>query len=326
MATPRKIGNKWRIEKQINGRKVSGYFATKQECINFIIEREAQICGGTAVVEGRKMLDLFQAYAENESPGKRGERWERVRLKKLSAGPLGEIRTTTLSLLDLENWRDSELLRVSGSTVNREIALLQSVIKYGIKLRWVRDNPVKELARPKGGKARKSLITDDMRDRLLTEMDVERESPRIETRTHELGVILILALESAMRLGEITTLDWSTVQLEERYLTLILTKNGDDRDVPLSPLAIKCLRAAGVKSSGAVFGIGRDSASTLFRRTRKKCGIEGITFHDSRHSAVTRLSKIYTAIELARVVGHRNLNQTLVYYNEHASSLADRLG
>lgn len=325
MATPRKVGKKWRIEIQRNGQSASGYFDTKQLAINFAIEKEAQFVGGTATVEGRKMSDLFAEYAKHKSPNNKGVRWERVRLAKLSKGAIGKVPTTRLSLLDLEQWRDSELLRVSGSTVNREIALLQSVVKYGIKRRWMKTNPVAELDRPKNSKPRKKLITPEMTSTILNELDVDEDNPRIETKMHELGVVLLLALESAMRLGEIVTLDWSTIRLEESYLTLLETKNGDDRDVPLSPKAIKCLKAAGEKKKGQVFKIGRDSASTLFRRVRKKCEIEGVTFHDSRHSAITRLAKIYTPMELARVVGHRNLNQTLIYYNEHASSLADKL-
>lgn len=63
----------------------------------------------------------------------------------------------------------------------------------------------------------------------------------------------------------------------------------------------------------------------LFRRLRDQAGIVGLTFHDSRHEAITRLAGKLEVLELARMVGHKNLNQLLTYYNKTAAELAQKL-
>lgn len=61
------------------------------------------------------------------------------------------------------------------------------------------------------------------------------------------------------------------------------------------------------------------------RRACKACGIEGLHFHDSRATAITRLARVLSPVELARMIGHRDLGSLLVYYRESASSIAERL-
>ena len=62
-----------------------------------------------------------------------------------------------------------------------------------------------------------------------------------------------------------------------------------------------------------------------FRKYRERAGVEGITFHDTRHLAITRLSKRLDVLALARMTGHRDLKQLQRYYNESAEELAGRL-
>jgi len=63
----------------------------------------------------------------------------------------------------------------------------------------------------------------------------------------------------------------------------------------------------------------------LFRSIKRRAKVDGFTFHDSRHLAITRLSRKLDVLALARMVGHRNLSQLQAYYNESAEDLAKRL-
>lgn len=63
----------------------------------------------------------------------------------------------------------------------------------------------------------------------------------------------------------------------------------------------------------------------MFRKAKTRCQIEDLKFHDTRHEAITRLAKKLTVLELARVVGHRNLNELQTYYNETAEELSKKL-
>ena len=108
-------------------------------------------------------------------------------------------------------------------------------------------------------------------------------------------------------------------------MILLESKNGDSRKVPLSNRAIDLLKMLRHLDSKNVFTVDSDSFSTLFRRARDKCGIEDLHFHDTRHQAITNLSKKLTVIQLARMVGHRDLKSLMIYYNETATELAGLL-
>lgn len=58
---------------------------------------------------------------------------------------------------------------------------------------------------------------------------------------------------------------------------------------------------------------------------KEKAAVEGLSFHDSRHEAVTRLSKKLDVLALARMIGHKNIRELMTYYNETAEELAARL-
>jgi len=71
-----------------------------------------------------------------------------------------------------------------------------------------------------------------------------------------------------------------------------------------------------------VFTVDSQVSSTLFRRARIRAKIEDLTFHDSRHDAITRLAQKLNVLQLARMVGHRDIRSLQTYYNETAESMA----
>ncbi|WP_058048192.1 tyrosine-type recombinase/integrase [Janthinobacterium sp. Ant5-2-1] len=68
-----------------------------------------------------------------------------------------------------------------------------------------------------------------------------------------------------------------------------------------------------------------ESRDSLFRKAVTRAGIEGLIFHDARHEAITRLAKKLNILELARMVGHKDIRQLQVYYNETAAEIAKKL-
>jgi len=90
-----------------------------------------------------------------------------------------------------------------------------------------------------------------------------------------------------MRLGELCKLKSEDIYLEQRYIQLHMTKNGDARQVPLSSQAVyfaEQLKFTNINVSSRV-------ASTLFRKARDAARVKDLHFHDTRHEAITRLSK-----------------------------------
>jgi integrase len=75
-----------------------------------------------------------------------------------------------------------------------------------------------------------------------------------------------------------------------------------------------------------VFGIKPASLDAMFRKYRDRAGLEGFTWHDSRHTAATRLSRKVDVLTLCKIFGWSNTKQALTYFNPSASDIAKRLG
>ena len=121
-----------------------------------------------------------------------------------------------------------------------------------------------------------------------------------------------------MRAGEVLSL--RTVDKRRRVAHLAMTKNGRARDVPISRQAARILLGLSLPVP-----LSSQDLDALFRRAKGLAMIEGLTYHDSRHTATTMLARKLPVMDLARVTGHSDLKMLLRYYNPSAESLADRL-
>jgi integrase len=82
---------------------------------------------------------------------------------------------------------------------------------------------------------------------------------------------------------------------------------------------------AGQNGKDPIFGLEADVTSALFRKAHIAAGVDNLTFHDSRHEAITRLAKKLDVLTLARMVGHRDIRMLMVYYNKSAADIAREL-
>jgi len=80
-----------------------------------------------------------------------------------------------------------------------------------------------------------------------------------------------------------------------------------------------------VEKGHPIFALTPSQLDANFRKLREAACIDGLTFHDTRHEAITRLARKLNVLELARMVGHRDLKMLQIYYNETAENLAVRL-
>jgi integrase len=131
---------------------------------------------------------------------------------------------------------------------------------------------------------------------------------------------VILALETAMRRGELLSLRWENIDYSKRTAFLQLTKNGDSRTVPLSTRAIKTLQALPISIDGRVLPINFAALETNFKRARERAKLENLRIHDLRHTAVTRLAeRLPNLIELSAVTMLKR------YYHPRAEDIARKL-
>lgn len=317
MPTFVKRGDRWRVQVRRKGVSKSGTFRTKAEAREWATGIERQIDTGKHRKQSTATLEAaFKRYASEVSPTKRGKRWEQVRLKRLQADSLADIRLAALTPDHLAKWRDARLQDVSPGTVNRELTLIRSVLKTArVIWGWMDSDPMKNVSR---------LPTPPPRDRRISDDEIQRIcwalgfSGSVDNRSHETAVAFRLAIETGMRLGEICSIQPDDVK--GRFVRLNRTKNADRRDVPLSLEAVRLLQLVENR-----FTVNSQVASQLFYRATKRAKITGLTFHDSRHEACTRLARKLDILDLARMLGHRDLRSLRVYFNATAEEIAMRL-
>ena len=129
-----------------------------------------------------------------------------------------------------------------------------------------------------------------------------------------------------MRRGEILSLRWCDVDLEQRLLTLRETKTGRPRTLPLTGRAAAMLRAQEGRHPEKVFPDSANALRLAWQRLIKRSKIKGLTFHDLRHEAVSRLfEKGLSMPEVALISGHRDPRMLFRYTHLKASDLVKKL-
>lgn len=320
MASIQKHRTGWRVQIYAHGQRDSHVCKTRQEAAQWALQREAELTGKK--LPDRTFGDAMKRYAQDVAPTHRGEKWELIRLKSLQAEPMAKRRLSALAGNDFAEWRDARVKVRKPGTAAREMTLMRSVLEYArTDLRWLNGNPMIDVRRPAtpSGRARRVPV-EEVRAIAVAFGVVP---PKAETATQRVGLAFLFALETAMRSGEIVGLHWRDVRMPERYVILPATKNGDVREVPLSKAAVAILRVL-PEQDGPVFGLDSALRDALWRKMRPKA-LRDLHFHDSRAEAIWRLSKKLDVLQLARVIGHRDLNSLLIYYRESATDMAKRL-
>ena len=321
MATFKKMeSGRWQAQVAKQGVRKAKSFKTKREAQDWANRQEFLITEGEIGGAKQVLRELFDRYAREVSPKKRGARWEYIRLELLAKDKIGGVRLCDLSPADFADWRDRRLTEVAPASVRREMVLMSSVLTQARK-EWglLNTNPLSDVAKPGNPPPRDRRVSQDEVEKLIAAGGDDLGSIRARA-VHAFR----FAIETGMRAGEIIGLTGDTVDQEGRVATLPRTKNGTARKVPLSSRAIALLDQL-PETDGALFNLTSRQLDANFRAARNKAKIKGLTFHDSRHEAITRLAKKLDVLSLARTVGHRDIRMLQIYYNETPEELALRL-
>ena len=321
MATFRKIpSGKWQAQIARNGIRKSSSFATKREAQDWAARQEYLVTNAEPPQTKLTLKDAFDRYAREESPKRRGERWEVVRLERLSSDKIADKRLADLEPADFAEWRDRRAKEVAPATVRREMTLMSSVLTTA-RREWglISHNPISDIRKPASPPPRDRRVSADEIDKLIKAGGTDLTKAQARA-VHAFR----FAVETAMRAGEIVGLTDKTVDRDTRVATLPKTKNGTARKVPLSTAALGLLDEL-PETDGPLFDLSSQQIDAMFRKARDKSEIEDLRFHDSRHEAITRLAKKVDVLSLARMVGHKDIKMLMIYYNETAEELAQRL-
>jgi integrase len=330
MATIRKLRGRWQAQVRRRGMKPRcKSFDTKSEAEKWARELEAQVdrfgaAPDTRILESTTLGELLERYQREISPTKRGSVQEIQRIDVLRRHELSYRTMIGLSQQDIASFRDERLQSVAPSTTVRELAILSHVLEVAIR-DWglpLAKNVVKLVRRPVIRNERSRRLTGDEEQRLLDGCDAG-QLPYFKT-------LLILAIETGMRRGEILGLEWSGISHNRRVITLTLTKNGSGREVPLSQRAFDALmdwkERASVDQS-MVFPMTPGALEQAWRRLLIRVGIKHLRFHDLRHEGVSRLfERGLNVIEVSTISGHREVRMLRRYSHLSADDLVARLG
>lgn len=270
----------------------------------------------------------LETYRLRVSILKKGYQQERYRIEQISRSFLGNLVVRDVTSVNIATYRDDRLRDLnsktgkplSPATVRLELALLSNFFDIA-RIEWglCDDNPVKKVRKPKPPPGRDRRLTP-REDRLILRYAHGYSNP-------ELYSIVVLALETAMRQGEILDLHWEHINLKTRIAQLPRTKNGSKRDVPLSVKARDALARLGVKPTGKVFGYTKEGIKSTWRFMMIKLGIEDLHFHDLRHEACSRFFELGTldVMEVAAISGHKSLAMLKRYTHLKAQRLVRKL-
>ena len=327
MASIRKRGNRWQVRVNRRGFPAeSRTFPTKTEAVHWSQIIESEMNKGLYIsrteAERTTFGEVLDRYIKEVSPHKRSGADEIIRLKAMKRHRMSNLSMVAMTPTVLGDFRDDRLKSCAPSTVVRELGMLSSVFNHCIR-EWRLPilNPVSLIRKPTLPKGRERILSIEEEQRLLSAFEP------LGRRSIYMKPLVIVAIESAMRRGELLKLKWTDVDLKQRTAYLDLTKNGEDRTVPLSTRAVATLKVLPRSIDGKVFPINIAAMEAAFHKGRIRARLPDVHFHDLRHTATTRLAeKLTNILELSAVTGHKDLRMLKRYYHPKASDLALKIG
>jgi integrase len=332
MASIQPVPGGYRVQVDVKGQRDSKTLPTERAARKWGADRERELeaLSGGEKGHGKTLKDALRKYAEEVSPTRRGERWEVVRLSAYQKPEHGlplELPIGKFSDDDIRAWRDRRLKMTKKGSVLRDMTLMSAVLEHcRTEWKWIKVNPVRDVKKPSKPRHRKRVIKPFEIRGVLRALKHDRNAVR--TVSQAVAGAFLVALATGMRAGEICSLRWE--DMRHAYGTAHNVKaieRGVSRDVPLSPVARKLIERMRGWDADLVFGVSAKTLDALFRRARKRAGYSDFVFHDTRHTAATRIASSgkWNVLELCKAFGWTDPKQAMTYFNPTAEDLAGKL-
>lgn len=287
--------------------KVAGHAVSKEDAALALREELARVLrqdyGIASEPEPVSFRQMAQLYMDNYAKANK-KSWltDEFRLRNL-LDFFGEYQLKAITPLLIEKFKASRLdAGNSKSTVNRYLALLKIVFRLAADWGYSDSSPLKNV--------RLFSEKDTQKERYLTDAE---ERALLEHSTPRLRPIVLFALHTGMRRGEILSLKWADVDLSRKVIRVETAKNGRTRFIPINSTLseeLDKLRSARGKST-LVFPY--KSVRTAFENACKKAKL-ALRFHDLRHTFATRLvEKGVDLITVQHLLGHHSVTMTQRY-------------
>lgn len=265
-------------------------------------------------------LQPAEFVSDRKVHGLRSFKSPRAFLNTLTAH-FGDKRIRAITHNDIERFRLARLktttVRGKGrsiASVNRELEILRAALRFAVRSGWLIKSPFEM------GSSLISKAAEVHRERVLSREEEERLLMACTGRRAHLRPIVITALDTAMRRGELLKLTWADIDFDEKLIRIraTTTKTETSRVVGLTPRLESELRALitpAAKPDDLVFGL-TDNFKNSFRAACREAGIEDFRFHDTRHTATTRMVQAGMPGHLImKITGHTQTSTFMRYVN-----------
>ena len=324
MATIRKRFGKWQVQiRRHNYPQIIKSFKEKSTASKYAREIELKMdkqqFEDYSNAASTTLRDILTRYRDEITPKKKGAKWETYKLNllirhKISSLSLLHLNPTALCALknELSINRKPGTVKHYFNFINNAWNTAERV--WGINL--PPKNPIKYVILDKVYDRRDRILNEEEYKKLLASASV--------SNLRILNDMIILAYQTAMRFGEILKLNRKDVDLNKRLITLRDTKNGEDRTIPISNIAIEVLRK--YPFGERYFIIKRDQFRHYFEQACRRAEINNFRFHDLRACAITKMFLSgMTVPEVAVISGHKTWSQLSRYTRIKPEQLIDKI-
>lgn len=321
-----KKGKNWYIDYYLKGRRKRRKIGPSKKLAQQVLQDvHVKIAKGEylGVYDEKKILfeDFSQQYI---AFSKTNKAWSTQRRDRFSVAQLISVfkgkYLFEITPRMIEKYKATRLGKVAPATVNRELACLKHMYTKANEWGYLKINPVKSVKLLKEPPGRLRYLNSDEAKTLL---DACRDY---------LGSMVVTALNTGMRKGEILALRWKDVDLRNRKVTVRKPKNNEIRVIPINQTLYQELMNLSGQSDGEyVFtnGDGRPFGDIKkgFSAALQRAGIEDFHFHDLRHTFGSHL--VMQGVDLKtiqQVMGHKDIKMTMRYSHLSPEYVQEAIG
>jgi len=310
-------GDSWGIDRFANGKRLRYIVGTEEEADRELARLRAELASGAQPSDPKRKGLIFDnlcaEYLEYSKANKKPQshRRDQVSIKSL-LDTFAQKLVVKITAYDLEHYKTKRLLHVKPATVNRELSCIKHMFNLAVVWEKIKSHNLHKVKKFKEPDGRVRYLSDD-------------EIPRVLAAcSRYLRPIVIMALNTGMRKGEILNLKWTEVDMNNKLIIIIDAKNNKSRSIPINPVLFNELVVKKSKANSEYVFAHHDGTRFHelyygFMSALKKVDINNFHFHDLRHTFASRLAMSGIDIRIIQeLMGHKTITMTMRY--SHLSS------